>query len=210
MEVEMKDIAVWLVMISMMSFATRYVYMIWKHKIKPALSTWMIFLIGTGLSLITYAIAEKHDFRSGILNTMDVLSVTTVLVATILWGNRKMLFRRFEKWYLIAAAGIVAYGIISGDAWHTNIFTQGLITLGYLPTIQKLVVEKKNSESFGAWAFGILSGIIALYPALKNGNSLATLYASRTVVVVAITISVMAYYQFRHQDRADPTAPRQG
>lgn len=204
----MKDIAVWLVMISMMSFTVRYVYMIWKRKISPALSTWMIFLIGTGLSLITYAIAEKHDFHSGILNAMDVLSVVAILTATILWSNRRILFRRFEKWYLIAAAGIVIYGIISGNAWRANIFTQGLISFGYIPTIQKLVVEKKNTESFGAWAFAMLSGTIALYPALQHGNSLATLYASRTIISVAIVMSVMAYYQLRHQDRADPTAPR--
>lgn len=194
----MKDVFVWLVVIAMTSFAARYVYMIWRRKISPAISTWIIFLIGTSLSLTTYAIAERHDFSSGILNTMDVLCVMSILAATIIWGNRRVLLCGFEKWYLLITAAIVAYGLISGNAWRANIFTQGLITFGYLPTLQKLIMEKRNTESFGAWFFSLASGAIALYPALKDGNSLAALYAGRTIVVVAITISVMAYYQLHH------------
>lgn len=191
----MKDISAWLVVFVMMTFAVRYTYQIWKREISPTLSTWIIFLLGTGLSLTTYTIAEKHDFRSGILNTMDVISVTVVLLATIVWGNRIMRFKPFEKWYLGGIGGIVGYGLLSGDAWYSNIFTQVLISIGYIPTIQNLLTEKRNVESFTGWGCGFIAGLIALYPATVDGNSLATLYAFRTIILTSGIIAIMTYYE---------------
>ena len=193
----MKEISVWLVALVMMTFAGRYAYQIWKREISPTLSTWIIFLLGTGLSLTTYAIAEKHDFRSGILNTMDVVAVMIVLLATIVWGNRDVRFKPFEKWYLGGISVIVAYGLLSGDAWSSNIFTQVLISLGYVPTIQNLLTEKRNIESFTGWSCGFIAGLIALYPAIVDGNSLAVLYATRTIVLVSSIIAAMTYYKLR-------------
>ena len=181
----------------MMVFAVRYAYQIWKREISPTLSTWIIFLLGTGLSLTTYAIAEKHDFRSGILNTMDVIAVMVVLFATIAWGNRGMRFKPFEKWYFGGVGAIIAYGLFSGDAWGSNIFTQVLICIGYIPTIQNLLVVKRNVESFTGWSCGIIAGLIALYPAIVDGNSLAILYSVRTVVLVSSIIAIMTYYELR-------------
>lgn len=192
-----KDICVWAVSFVMMAFAIKYTYQIWRREISPTLSTWIIFLVGTGLSLITYAIAEKHDFRSGILNTMDVVMVTAVLVATLVWGKRDVRFKPFEKWYLAGIMVIVVYGLLSGDAWGSNIFTQILISIGYIPTAQNLLTEKRNTESFTTWSLGVVAGIIALYPAIADGNSLATLYAIRTIVLVLGIITIMAYYELR-------------
>lgn len=128
--------------------AFRYAYQIKKKEISPILSTWIIFLLGTLLSLITYALAEKHDFRSGILNTLDVLVVMTVFCSILAWGNRQVRFKPFERWYLLGIALITLYGLVSGDAWSSNIFTQLLISIGYAPTIQNLITQKKNTESF--------------------------------------------------------------
>jgi hypothetical protein len=153
--------------------------------------------MGTGLSLTTYAVAEKHDFRSGILNTMDVIMVAIVLVATLVWGKRDMRFKSFEKWYLIGIVVIIIYGLFSGDAWGSNIFTQVLISIGYIPTAQNLLTEKRNTESFTTWSLGIVAGIIALYPAITDGNSLAVLYAIRTIILVSSIITIMAFYELR-------------
>ncbi len=195
----MKDICVWLVGLVMMVFAVRYAYQIWKRDVgfSPTLSTWIIFLLGTGLSLVTYAIAEKHDFRSGILNTVDVVAVTIVLLAIIVWGNRDIRFKPFEKWYLGGVGAIVAYGLLSGDAWGSNIFAQVLISIGYAPTIQTLLTEKRNTESFTGWGCAIVASIIAFYPAMADGNLLAVLYAVRAIVLVLSVIVIMAYYELR-------------
>ena len=82
----MKELCIWLVAIVVSVFAARYTYQIIKKEIAPTLSTWIIFILGSGLSLVTYAIAEKHDFRSGILNTMDATATAVVFLATVIWG----------------------------------------------------------------------------------------------------------------------------
>jgi len=193
----MKDFSVWLVTFVMVTFAVRYAYQVWRQDISPTLSTWIIFLLGIGLSLATYAIAEERDFRSGILNTMDFVAVMIVLLSTIVWGNRKVRFKPFEKWYLGGISIIIAYGLFSGDAWGSNIFTQILISIGYIPTIQNLLTEKRNVESFTGWGCAAIAGIIAIYPAIVDGNLLAVLYAFRTIVFVSIIIVVMTYYELR-------------
>jgi hypothetical protein len=95
-----KDLSVWLVALVTMAFAARYTWQVWRREISPTFSTWIIFLLGTGFSLATYAIAEHRDFASGILNTMDVVAVAVILVATVVWGQRTVRFKPFEKWYL--------------------------------------------------------------------------------------------------------------
>jgi CDP-diglyceride synthetase len=199
--VTLKDLSVWLIALVTIAFAVRYTYQIRKGEISPTLSTWIIFLLGTGLSLTTYAIAERRDFASGILNTMDVVAVTVILIATIIWGQRAVRFKPFEKWYLVGIAAIVTYGLLSGDAWASNVFTQVLISVGYIPTIQNLLTEKRNVESFTGWGCAVVAGLIALYPAIVDGNSLAILYALRTVVFVSGIMSVMVYYELRSKER---------
>lgn len=193
----MKELCVWLVAIVMIAGALRYIYQIWKREISPTLSTWVIFLFGTGLSLTTYAIAEHHDFRSGILNMMDVASVAMILFATFVWGNRAVHFRPFEKWYLGGIGAIISYGFIFGDAWGSNIFAQVLIGIGYIPTAHKLFAEKKNTESFTTWSLAGVAGFLGLYPAMVDGNSLAMLYAIRTIILVSGLLALMTYYEFR-------------
>jgi hypothetical protein len=199
-----KNLSIWLVALVTIAFAVRYTWQIWKGEISPTLSTWIIFLLGTGLSLATYAIAEQRDFASGILNTMDVVAVTVILVATVIWGQRAVRLKPFEKWYLGGIGAIVTYGLLSGDARGSNVFIQVLISIGYLPTIQNLLTEKRNVESFTGWGCAVLAGLIALYPATVDGNSLAVLYALRTVVFVSSIIIVMIYYELRSTKPRSP------
>lgn len=179
----------------MVGIAARYGYQVWKKEISPTLSTWLIFLVGTSLSLVTYAIAEKRDFLSGILNTMDVAVVAGVVVAILLWGDRRVRFKRFDKWYLVGVGVIVLYGALSGDAWTSNLFTQILITTGYGPTVWTLVTEKRNTESFSVWGLVGLAGFFALYPAMHEGNLLAVTYSLRTIGCVALLIAIMWHYE---------------
>jgi len=185
----------------MLMVAIRYTYQIWKHEISSTLSMWIIFSLGTGLSLTTYTIAEKYDFRSGILNTLDVVGTATIVLAIIIWGKHGMRFRPFEKWYLGGVGAIIAYGLLSGNAWTSNVFTQVLISVGYFPTIQNLLTEKRNTESFTAWGLNALAGLIALYPAIVNGNSLAILYSVRSIISILVLLTIMIYYEV-HSKRA--------
>ncbi len=202
----MKDFAVWMTSIITIVSAFRVAYQVWRKEISPALSTWIIFLAATGLSLGTYAIAENHDYRSGVLNTVDVAAIVVVLLATLVWGDRAARFRPFEKWYLAGTGVITLYGMISGDAWTSNLFTQALISIGYLPTLQALVAQKRNTESFTGWGLFLAGGVVALYPAFVDGNTLAAIYAVRTIVLIGIVLLLMAYYEIQTRGAAEQSA----
>jgi len=184
------------VAVIMVAFCIYYSFQIWRRRIDPTLSTWIIFLAGTGLSLVTYGLAENHDYQSGILNTLDVVSVAIILSAILKWGKPELRFRQHEKWYLVGAALIVGYGIMTGDVWSSNLYTQVLICCGYIPLIQTLVTEKRNTESFFGWICGLSAGIIGLYPAVVSGNALAVIYAVRTIIAVSVVLFFMVYYQY--------------
>src|SRR3989344_3972659 len=182
----MRDLFVWLVVITMTTFIITYVYKIYKHKITPTLSTWIIFFLGTTLSFITYLIAEKHDLSSGILNTIDIANVIIVITAIIIFGKHTIHFNSFEKWYL----GGVGF----------NIFSQILLCIGYAPTFHILLKNKINTESFTAWGINLVVSILALYPAIVEGNLLASLYAIRATILIS-TLIIIIYCEFYTKKR---------
>jgi len=197
-----RNICIGMVALLMVSSAVRYIWQIVRGTVEPATSTWIIFITGTALSFTTYMLAEDRDVASGILNTMDVLEVGSILVAVLIFGHaRGVRFSRFEKWYLAGIALVVAYGVTSGDAWGSNLFVQILIALGYVPTVHKIISLKRNTESFMAWSFSFFAGMFALVPAIVDGNVLAIVYASRTVVMVGMFLSLMAYFRFVYPRR---------
>ncbi len=191
----MKELFIWLVVLSMIAFAVFYIYQIRNNKIDPSLSTWITFLLGTVLSFITYLIAEKHEFLSGILNALDVLVTFSITMAMI--NKRKgMKFEPFEKSFLRWVGLIFIYGFSSGDAFGSNVFTQILITIGYIPMIKKIVINRKNTESFVSWGINLSAGLFALCPAIIDGNFLSQMYAARTVTLISILMLFMVYYEY--------------
>lgn len=197
-----RNICVGMVALLMVSSAVRYIWQIVHKTVEPATSSWVIFLMGTALSFTTYMLAENRDVATGILNTMDVMEVGSILVAVLIFGNNSgVRFSRFEKWYLAGIALIVVYGLIFGDAWGSNLFVQVLIALAYVPTVHKVISLKRNTESFMAWSFSFFAGVFALVPALVDGNTLAVVYAARTVIMVGSFLVLMAYFQYIYPRR---------
>lgn len=186
----------------MTATVSRYIWQIYHKEIQPTLSSWIIFFSGTSLSLVTYAIAQDKDFKSGILNLVDCIGVALIMISVLLWSRAERHFRPFEKWYLAGIGLIVIYGLATGDAWSSNLFTWGLIATGYFPTIQTLVTEKRNTESFTAWGGEWITVTIGLYPASDGGNTLAILYASRGVVLIGPMLILMSYYEFQSRKQA--------
>ncbi|MBI2048186.1 MAG: hypothetical protein HYT27_03525 [Parcubacteria group bacterium] len=192
-----KDVFVWLVVITMLMFTCVYGRLIYKKKIEPALSSWLIWMLATGLSLITYTIAENDDLKTGIFNTADFMSIVVIVSIILEWGNRSMFKKTFswQKYYLVGASLIIIYGLTTGDAWKSNILTQALIALGYCPTIHNMFVQKRNTESFAAWGLLLAAALLAFVPALIDGNTLAALYVFRAAVMIGIILAVMGYYE---------------
>ena len=154
-------------------------------------------MAGCSLSFGTYWFAENRDIKSGIMNTIDLLYVFMILVAILFWGERGTRFKSHEKWYLAAAVGILVYAFATGNAYNSNRLTQILMSLAYIPMFHKLLKEKKKTDSYFGWIPAAFNALVALYPALHEGNDLAVLYAVRAFIFTLITSIMMAYYQFR-------------
>lgn len=168
-----------------------------RKEISPTLATWLIFLVGASLSLATYAVAAHGDFKSGILNTIDVLVALTITLAILRWGSKTVRLKPFEKKYLIAAAIIVVFWIVTKSAFTANLLLQVLMSVAFLPTIQNLITEKRNTESFSAWSLVFVASSLALYPALHGGNVLAVIYAARSAAITSTVLCLMAWYTWR-------------
>ena len=207
----MKDICVWSVAFSAIFFGGCYVFKIWRGKAEPTLSTWIIFMVGCGLSFLTYVVAENRDIKSGILNTLDLAYVLIILVAIILWGNREVKIKPFEKWYLAGAVAILVYGLVTGDAWSSNVLTQILMSVAYAPMFHNIISQKeKSKESFFAWIPAACNALVALYPATYEGNSLSIIYDLRAFIFSTATALLIAYYQFWRPTKQKTTKPTAG
>lgn len=200
----MRNFCVAMVVLNMVIFACIYIRRLRQGLVEPAFSTWVVFTLGTSISLITFALAQDHDFVSGVLNATDVLAVSSIMLAAFLEQRKKIIghgqlvhFQTFEKWYLAGVAIVVGYGLWSGDAWSSNLFSQVLVSSGFIPTVHKLLKEKRNTESFSAWLFNVAAGAFAIYPAATGGKSLAVVYAIRSMTLIIIVVGIMAYYQYR-------------
>ncbi|MCX6723985.1 MAG: hypothetical protein NT155_02285 [Candidatus Staskawiczbacteria bacterium] len=193
----MKDICVWFIIASATFFGARYIVKILTGKAVPTTSTWIIFVAGCGSSFLTYLMTENHDIKSGILNTMDAGYVILVLLA-IIWRNKgKLELMPLEKKYLAGGAGIVVYGLATGDAWHSNLFAQVLLCLAYAPMYQKILAEKKKTDSYLAWVPATFNALIALYPAICRGNTLSVIYAARAFTLSLIMVLSMRHYELK-------------
>lgn len=174
-----------------------YSKQIWLRRKEPPLSTWLIFLCGTGLSLATFARATTKDFGTGMLNATDV--ALCIIISLTIWIRYREIpsFKPWEKWYLAVTGIIVLFWAMTGNAKISNFLIQLVITLGYAPMIQNLINEKKNVESFPVWGGALAAGLIALYPVSMNGDIFSLIYAGRTILCVFVTLCFMVYYEYR-------------
>jgi hypothetical protein len=150
-------------------------------------------LVGASLSLFTYLSASNWNLKSNILNMADVVNLLIITMATLAVSRNKLMIRPFEKWYFLGMVIISLFWIFSKDPFISNLLIQGLIWVGYFPTIHKLITEKSNTESFLTWGGVLLAGLLALIPA--SDNLLSLIYAGRTVIMVSIILSLMLQYK---------------
>lgn len=199
----LKETCALLVAAIMAAFAWRYGIKIRRREIEPPLSTWILFLVGVAVSLVFYGLEEEWDLVSGITNVGDLAVVSSVIVCLLVWGDRTVRFKRWERYYLAAGGLAVFYGIVSGDLWNSSLLGQGLIVVGYVPMWHKMVVEKRNTESFATWTIVLCADLVAIVPAIKEGNVLSAIYVIRAFVLILITFCFMTYFELRARRRSE-------
>ena len=181
----------------MLCFAFYYSFNVFKKKSKPALSTWIIMSTGTSLSFITYFLYSKLNLLGGILNFADAISTVMIVIAVILWSKSKVIFLSFEKYYLLFASLIVVFWILSKNAFISNLLIQAIIFTAYIPTIHKIIKNKKSSESLSSWLIAFFASFIALYPTIKSGNILSLIYIVRSITMQSIIIGLTYFYNVK-------------
>jgi hypothetical protein len=199
----MKEILTLLPGLTMVAFAAWYAYKTYKSVIKPALSTWIIMFTGVLLSILTYLVSSHYNYLGAALNFGDVLC-NVIIISTILLTQKFTLhFRPFEKWYLLAAGVIVAFWLFSRDAFVSNLLVQTILVVSYLPTVQKMVTEKKNSESIPVWSVCLFASVVSLYSAFASGNILSVIYVCRSTFMILLVMSLGIYFDhfYKHNRR---------
>ena len=83
-----ETVSMYLVAIINIVTAGRFVYLIKKGRIKPALAMWLFFLLAIATSLITYIKDADYSVLNNILNTTDLFLAVSVTVAILLYGDK--------------------------------------------------------------------------------------------------------------------------
>ena len=138
-----------------------YIFSVVKRKTNPVLASWITWTLSTYIILLS-------SYSLGVRDTIWVplayaVGCTLVTLMAFKYGTRG--WSRFDKSCMTAV-------VVSIIAWY--VFDNALIALllnifidflGYLPTIKKLLFEKREQEDTTAWGFhffGTFFNILAL------------------------------------------------
>ncbi len=182
------------------TIAVRAIWLIRHERIAPSLAMWVFFTIAVIGSLLTYLGEGRFGLLDNILNTTDVLLVSSIAVATHLWGDSTTKFNRFDLACLAVVVAIVIFWIGSREHTFTHIAIQGILVISYLPVIRRLWRTRRNAESYFVWTLMMLAPAFSL---LSSRGTLATIYAVRAMVSAAVLMILMARCDRSQRARAD-------
>jgi len=172
----------------------RYIWLIRRGRISPALAMWVFFTIAAIGSLLTYLSEGEFGLLDNILNTADIALVGSVAIAIALWGDRGTRFSRFDLGCLGAVSAIlIAWGVTRQHAVaHAAI--QTILVIAYFPVVKRLWGSSRNTESFTMWIGLMLAPMFSL---LSSKGTLATVYAVRAIVSTALLLVLMIRTELR-------------
>lgn len=184
----MRDFSIYTVSALNLFVLARYCWLLYRKEIKPALAMWLFFTIAVTMSLVTYMADGNHGFLDNILNTTDLIYVSGVTLAILVWGDKSSKFTKFDTGCLVAVLLIVLFWIITQDHIITNICIQGIMVISYFPVVKRLLESKENTEPFSVWFIMMLTPAISL---LSSKGALATVYSVRAIICVAVLMLLM-------------------
>jgi hypothetical protein len=166
----------------------RYCWLLRRGRIQPALAMWIFFTIAVAGSLVTYLSEGHFGLLDNILNTADILMVSSVSVAIVLYGDRTSRFNRFDIGCLGAVAAILVYWGFTRQSVAAHLAIQGILVVAYAPVVRRLWQSTRNTEPFTPWIGMLLAAVIAL---LSSKGPLAAVYALRAVACTSLLLLLM-------------------
>ena len=172
----------------------RYCWLIIKKKISPSLAMWFFFTLAVSISLITYLSEGDFSLLDNVLNTTDLILVSSITIVIFFFGDKTTKFNKFDLVCLAAVLLIIIFWLISKTHFLSHLLTQIIMIIAYFPVIKKMINMKKNTEPFSVWIALLLAPIISLF--VSNG-SLAIIYSIRTIICTCTLLILMIILEFR-------------
>jgi len=189
----MKEVSIYAVISITLVIMVRYILLLVRQEIKPALAMWLFFSVAIIMSLVTYRSEGGYGLLDNIMNTVDLIYVVTVCVAIFLFGDKSSKFTRFDRGCLTAVMIILMFWIFTQNHWLTNIMMQAILVIAYFPVVKRLLDSRENTEPFSVWIGMLLAPAIAL---ISSKGTLATIYSVRAIICVSILLLLMLRIEF--------------
>lgn len=154
---------------------------------------WAFFSIAVSMSLVTYMANGHFSIWDNVLNTTDLLLVTTVTIFIYFFGDKSSKFTRFDKACLIAVLIITLFWFITKTHFLTHIMIQSVLVIAYFPVIRRLWQSKENTEPFSVWILMMIAPAFAL---LSSQGILATIYSVRAIASTGILLLLMLRVEY--------------
>jgi hypothetical protein len=194
----MREFSIISVTIIIFLVAVTYIRLLIKHKIKPALAMWIFFTIAVSMSLITYLSESNYSLLDNIVNSVDLIYVSAVAIAILIFGDKSSKFTRFDKGCLVAVISIIIFWFFTQNHFVTNI--QSIMVIAYFPVIKRFIDSKENTESIIVWSGMLLAPALSL---LSSQGLLATIYAVRAIVCTGLLVLLMLRIEYLNKKRQD-------
>jgi len=167
----------------------RYVWLIRRKRIQPALAMWVFFTIAVVGSFVTYLSEGPHGPLDNILNTSDIVLVGSVSVAIFVFGDKSSRFTRFDLGCLGAVVAILVFWLFTRAHAAAHLAIQAILVIAYFPVVKRIWKADRNTESFAAWIGMLLAAALSL---LSSEGWLATVYSVRAVACTSLLLLLMA------------------
>lgn len=178
--------------------SARFIYLIKKQRIQPALAMWIFFSLAISTSLITYLKEGHYDLLDNILNSTDLILAGSVTSAILLYGDKSTRFNKFDLVCLGLVVVTMIFWMLTGAHFITNILIQLILVIAYFPVLNRMISTRKNTESFTGWIGMLLAASVSL---LSIKGDLAFIYSYRAIVSVLILLLVMSYYEIKSKSK---------
>jgi hypothetical protein len=165
----------------------------YKQKIKPALAMWAFFSIAVAMSLTTYMANDNFSLWDNILNSTDLILVTTVTIVIYFYGDTGSKFTRFDKMCLLAVVIISLFWLVTKTHFLTHLMIQIILVIAYFPVIRRLWQSKENTEPFSVWILLMIAPAFAL---LSSKGILATVYSVRAIACTGFLLILMLRIEY--------------
>jgi hypothetical protein len=173
-----------------------YVWAIRRKRIEPALAMWVFFTIAVVGSFVTYLSEGAFGPLDNILNTSDIVLVSTVSIVIWIWGDKSSRFTRFDIGCLGAVAAILIFWGFTRQHAAAHVAIQAILVIAYFPVVKRIWKADRNTESFAAW-IGMLGA--AALSLLSSKGWLAAVYAVRAVACTSFLLVLMIRAHLRER-----------